>query len=88
MDLTEEQLRIASLIDEKVKVALRQGAGPLSVVAHMVDHMPHLKRLFEIANPAEMDELASRFDGLHRYAKILESLAVGIQSGRIKMPQE
>ena len=34
-----------------------------------------------------MDELCRRFAGFFRYAKTLEMLATGIQSGAIKVPK-
>jgi hypothetical protein len=34
-----------------------------------------------------MDELCRRFAGFFHYAKILEMVAAGIQSGAIKVPQ-
>jgi hypothetical protein len=35
----------------------------------------------------DMDELCRRFPSFYRYAKILESVAAGIQSGSIKVPK-
>ncbi len=37
-------------------------------------------------HPSEIDDLARKFPGFHRYAKILEALADGIQSGAIPVP--
>jgi len=43
--------------------------------------------LLDISEPDTMDELCRQFAGFFRYAKILEMVAAGIQSGAIKVPK-
>jgi len=59
----------------------------MAVMVAMIDHMPRFKKLVESMPPEDLDELARRFSGFHRYAKILEALAGSIQSGAIQVPQ-
>jgi hypothetical protein len=58
----------------------------LKRMAAMADHMPAFHQLLSTAQPADMEQLTRKFPGLYRYAKILESLASGIQSGAIPVP--
>jgi hypothetical protein len=52
----------------------------------MFDCMPIFKILLDSGHDT-MDELCRRFTGFYHYAKILETLAVGIQSGAIQVPK-
>ena len=54
----------------------------------MFDYMPGFKRLLDTSASDTMDELCRRFAGFFRYAKTLEMLATGIQSGAIKVPKQ
>lgn len=87
MTLTAQQLRIASRIDARMQTLLRTGQDDMAIFAAMADHMPKFKRLLDTTRPDEMDELTRKFTGFYRYAKILETLAAGIQSGAIKVPR-
>ena len=57
------------------------------MLGEMFDYMPGFKRLMNISEPDTMDELCRRFAGFFHYAKILEMVAGGIQSGAIKVPK-
>ena len=46
--------------------------------------MPFFKMLLDSGQDT-MDELCRRFAGFYHYAKILETLAAGIQSGAIQV---
>jgi hypothetical protein len=87
MTLTAEQVQIASLIDEQVKRVFRRGSDEIAVLTELFDYMPGFKYLLDAARPGGMDKLCERFDGFYRYAKILEEVAAGIQSGEIKVPK-
>ena len=87
MNLTAEQLQIASRIDAKVQKLVGEGKDDLTLLAQMGDAMPGFKRLMDLADPGVMDELCRRFYGFYRYAKALERVAAGIRSGRIKVPR-
>ena len=87
MALTSKQLSMAERIDTRMQNLIRTGEDDVTVMVAMADHLPKFKRLLDTTQPGDMDELARKFTGFHRYAKILENLAGGIQSGAIKLPR-
>jgi len=86
MALTSQQLWIAAKIDTRMQKLIRAGKDNMAIMAAMADHMPALHELLNAAQPADMDQLTRKFPGFYRYAKILESIATGIQSGAIPVP--
>ena len=86
MALTNQQLWIAAKIDTRMLKLIRAGKDNMAVMAAMADHMPAFHELLSAAQPADMDQLTRNFPGFYRYAKILEALATGIQSGAIPVP--
>ena len=86
MALTNQQLWIATKIDTRMQKLIRAGKDNMAIMAAMADHMPAFHELLTAAQPAEMDQLTRKFPGFYRYAKILELLATGIQSGAIPVP--
>jgi len=87
MNLTAEQLQIASMIDAKMQKLVCDGNDGLTILGEMFDYMPGFKRLMDTSEPGTMDELSRRFTGFFHHAKILEMVAAGIQSGAIKVPK-
>lgn len=87
MSLTDEHLTLASKIDMRVRELERAGANEAVMLGEMLDQMPNFKRLMDTTTLAEMDDLCDRFHGFYRYAKLLERMAEGISSGRIKIPE-
>ena len=87
MNLTEEQIQIASLIDARVRELATAGSDDITIFAEMADYMPRFKRLMDTSTQDEMDALCERFSGFYQYAKILERVAAGIKSGEIKVPR-
>jgi hypothetical protein len=77
MNLTGEQLQIASMIDAKMQKLVCDGNDKLTMLGEMFDYMPGFKRLMDISEPDTMDELC-RFAGFFHYAKM---------SGAIKVPK-
>jgi hypothetical protein len=77
MNLTGEQLQIASMIDAKMQKLVCDGNDDLTILGEMFDYMPGFKRLMDISEPDTMDELC-RFAGFFHYAKM---------SGAIKVPK-
>lgn len=86
MALTNQQLWTATKIDTRMQKLIRAGKDNLAIVAAMADHMPAFHQLLNTVQPGDIDQLARKFPGFYRYAKILESLATGIQSGAISVP--
>ncbi len=85
--MTAEQLQIASTIDARMRAVERPGANAVVIIGEMFDYMPSFKQLIDTTTPSEMDDLCDRFEGFYRYAKILEALADGIESGDIPVPE-
>lgn len=85
--MTGKQLRIASRIDAAVQAFVRTGKDDMAVFADMAEHMADFEWLMDNAKPGVMDELCRRFAGFFQYAKILETVAAGIQSGAIAVPK-
>jgi hypothetical protein len=86
MPLTEEQTRLAVIIDTHVREVLAQGGGDEALLMSMADSMGTFTQLLDTCTSAEMDALCDRYDGLYRYAKLLEMLAGGIADGSIPVP--
>lgn len=87
MALSDKQLWTATKVDTKVRKLLATGKDDVAIMVAMADHMPAFKQLMDTAGRDDMDELTRRFVGFYRYAKILEALAAGIQSGDIEVPR-
>lgn len=86
MNLSTEQFQMGALIDAKMQRLLREGHDEVSIIGEMFDCMPFFKMLLDSGQDT-MDELCRRFAGFCHYAKILETLAAGIQSGAIQVPK-
>jgi hypothetical protein len=87
MPLTEEQTRLAVIIDTHVREVLAQGGGDEALLMSMANYMGTFKQLLETCTGVEMDALCNHYDGLYRFAKLLEMLAGGIADGRIPVPE-
>lgn len=86
MTLTNQQLWVAAKIDTRMQKLIRAGKNNMAIMAAMADHMPAVHQLLSTAQPGDMEQLTRKFPGFYRYAKVLESLATGIQSGPIPAP--
>ena len=86
MALTAGQRRIAEKIDTRMRKLIRAGGDNMAIMAAMADHMPAFHQLLSTARPGDIEQLILELPGFYRYAKILESLATGIQSGAIPVP--
>jgi hypothetical protein len=61
MNLTAEQLQIASMIDAKMQKLVCGGNDDITILAEMFDYMPGFKRLMDTSESDTMDELCRRF---------------------------
>lgn len=86
MEVSVEQIQIALQIDARVRELEKMGNNEVEILMEMTPYMPSFKKLLDTIGHQGMDELCSRFDGFYHYARILEHLAGGIQSGEIKVP--
>jgi hypothetical protein len=87
MALSTEQLNIAATIDGRVHKLLCAGNSDLTIFLEMADYMPDFKQLMDTAGQAGMDELTERYTGFFHYAKILERIALDLESGEIRVPE-
>jgi hypothetical protein len=86
MNLSHKQLKIALQIDDKVHQLEQLNCTELEIFVEMSDHMPDFKQLLDTLGRDVMNQLCVRFDGFYRYARILETIAEGIASGELKVP--
>ncbi len=78
---------LAKRLNEKVNMLIRNGINDdLSLLAQMVPDMSLFKKLMDLSGEDGMDDLVDKYDGLYHFAKLLERIAAGIQSGNIKVP--
>ena len=66
----------------------KSGVDDLAIFTNMADYLPAFKRLMDTSTGDDMDQLAARYAGFYRYAKILEAVAAGIRSGKIVVRKE
>jgi hypothetical protein len=78
---------LAELLDKKVNGLVKTGVSDDSILlSHMAADMPMFKQLMDLSDKDEMNELCAAYPGLYRFAKLLERIAAGIQSGDIDVP--
>jgi hypothetical protein len=83
-----QRLAIAQLLDAKVREFEGQGVdSPLDMLGRMAPYMELFRQLMQSVDKGEMNALFESHPGLYRFAKLLEHLAKGIQSGEIKVPR-
>ena len=82
-----EQRAIAVVLDARINDLEQAGIRDFALFAQMGPQMPLFKRLMDIAGPSDLTALCSEYQGLGRYAKLLEMVAAGIQSGAIDVPR-
>ena len=87
MALTAHQNQLAVTIDTHVRKVLAQGGGDEALLLSLADYMPMFKQLLDTCTSMDMDALCTRYDGLYRFAKLLEALAGGIADGSIPVPE-
>lgn len=85
--MTGKQMRIASKIDAAMQALARTGKNDMAVFADMAEHMADFKWLIDNARPGVMNELCQQYAGFFQYAKILETVAAGIQARATTMPE-
>jgi len=85
MALTDEQARIARLIDAEFQRLLKLGKSQATILGEMHGHLPGFMELMD-AGPGVMREAGDQYPGFYRFAKVLERTARGIESGAIPVP--
>jgi len=77
---------MAVQIDRKIKQLDALRFLEVEILSEMAEHMPDFHHLMMNTSGADMDALCDEYAGFYRFAKILETLASGIASGKIKVP--
>ena len=83
MPVTAEHRGMAGRIDARMKQLDALGLLEVEILPEMADFMDDFHHLMM---NSEMDALCDEFAGFYRFAKILETLAAGIASGKVKVP--
>ena len=86
MPFTPEQTRLAVMIDTHVMQVLVDGGGDEALLLSLADPMGTFKQLLETCTSVELHTLCDRYEGLYRFARLLEMLAEGIADGSIPVP--
>jgi hypothetical protein len=86
MVLRKRQVTLAKRIDRHVKQVVAAGGDEEALLLSMAEHMGTFKELMDTSSAAEMDDLCERFPSFYRFGKLLETVAQGIQDGRIRVP--
>ena len=86
MPFTREQTRLAVLMDTHVRQVLADGGGDEALLLSLPDSMGTFKQLLETCTSEELHALCERYEGLYRFALLLETLAQGIADGSIPVP--
>jgi hypothetical protein len=86
MPLTAQHTRLARLVDPHVRAILAHRGSDEAIGMAMADAMGPCKPWLETCTDTDMDVLCERYDGLYRFATLLEQVAEGIAKGRIPVP--
>jgi hypothetical protein len=86
VSITVEHRRMAARIDRKIKQLDALGLLEVEILPEMAEYMPDFHHLMMNTSGPEMDALCEEYAGFYRFAKILETVASGIASGKIKVP--
>jgi hypothetical protein len=78
---------LAERLEARVQELSRAGVHDIELLVGMAEQMPLFKRLLDMAGPEEFSALCEAYPGLHRYARVLETIASGIASGDIEVPR-
>jgi hypothetical protein len=85
---TPKHKQLAQTIDDFVKTIEQQGGGDIELLAAgFPEQTTAFKELLDTTTHEQMDALCELYRGFYRFAKLLESLAQGIQDGTIDVPQ-
>ena len=86
VSVTAKRRRMASRIDRKMKQLDALGLLEVEILPEMAHYMSDFHHLMMNTSGPEMDALCEEYAGFFRFAKILETVASGIASGKIKVP--
>ena len=85
MEISKNQRERAQRIDTFVNTIFENGGSEEDILTGMFDYMNDFKVLMDELPNGGVDFLCSQYQGFFRFAKLLERLAEGLQSGKIKV---
>lgn len=88
MDLTAEQIQLATMIDAHVNKYPESPLGDEHLLTTTYDYMDAFKRILDSSTSVQMDYLCQQFAGFYRFGKLLEAMAEGIANGDIEVPKD
>ncbi|MEM7798704.1 MAG: hypothetical protein AAF633_05915 [Chloroflexota bacterium] len=90
MDVQRVQLaeRIDAWVQNIVRTSDNDDQVDERILVSMSEYMRPFKHLLDNCTKPEMDLLINRYDGLYRFADLLERLAKAIQDGVIEVPKD
>lgn len=83
---TAEHRKIAASIDARMKQLDALQLQEAEILPAMAEHMGDFHRLLTNSTSTVVDALCEEFAGFYRFAKIAESVATGLASGKIEVP--
>jgi hypothetical protein len=83
-----EQRGMVERIDLKIKQLDALELLEVEILSEMGEYMPDFHHLMTNLSGSEINILCIEYAGFYRFAKILETLATGIASGKIKVPDD
>ena len=87
MKPTQKHKQLAKGIDDFVKTIEQQGGSDTELLAaSFPEQTTRFKKLMDSTTHEQMDALCELYPGFYRFAKLLETLAQGIQDGTIEVP--
>ena len=86
MTTTAEQHRLAQKIDTYIKSIEARGGDDEEILTTMLPEMPTFHALLKSSTQAQMNVLASQYNGFRRFGVLLTQLAGAIKDGRIQLP--
>ncbi len=81
-----DKCQLAERIHKRITQRPNNGASDRDIFISMAGYMEDFKSLMDTSSPEVMDRLCARYEGFYRYAKILEDIAQGIDTGDIRAP--
>lgn len=86
MVLSNKQKNLIAYVDFKVKEILENGGDETGVLIAMVEKMPEIHDIIETTPEEELQIYLNEYNGFYNFVKMLETLAIGIRDGHIKVP--
>jgi hypothetical protein len=84
---TQKHQQQAQTIDGFVNTIEQQGGGDIELLAAgFPEQTTTFKELLDTTTHEQMDALCERYPGFYRFAKLLETVAQGIQDGTLDVP--